>query len=178
MYEIHPLADAKQLTLTLDADTAPAVLTADPIRFKQILYNLLSNAIKFSPEDGRVAVTARRVSRVEREAWSVKRGAGSVDPQSLHAPPSTLHPEDLVEIAVTDTGIGIAAEELSKLFQRFTQLETVTTKQFQGTGLGLALTRQLVELHGGTIEAASLGEGQGSTFTVRLPIAPHARPEN
>ena len=79
---------------------------------------------------------------------------------------------------MADTGIGIAAEELSKLFQRFTQLETATIKQFQGTGLGLALTKQLVELHGGTIEAASLGEGQGSTFTVHLPIAPHARPEN
>ena len=171
VYEIHPLADAKRLTLTLDADTAPATLIADPIRFKQILHNLLSNAIKFSPEDGRVAVTARCASSVERRALSV-------DPQSLHAPPSTLHPEDLVEIAVTDTGIGIAAEQLSKLFQRFTQLETVTTKQFQGTGLGLALTKQLVELHGGTIEAASLGEGHGSTFTVCLPLPPQASPEN
>lgn len=149
LQEIQPLADAKRLTLALDADTVPAVLTADPVRFKQILYNLLSNAVKFTPEGGRIAVTARASDYGE-----------------------------VVELAVTDTGIGIAAEDLSRLFERFSQLETETTKRLQGSGLGLALTRQLVELHGGTIAVASAGPGQGSRFTVRLPLAPTMRSES
>ena len=148
LQEIQPLADTKRLTLTLDADHAPAVLTADPVRFKQILYNLLSNAIKFTPEDERVTVTAR-----------------------------TSNHGDVAEIAVADTGIGIAAEDLSRLFERFSQIEIATTEQSKGCGLGLALTKQLVELHGGTIAVASAGPGQGSTFTVYLPIAPQASPE-
>jgi signal transduction histidine kinase len=96
-------------------------------------------------------------------------------PHTPHPPPTTLHPSgDFVEIAVTDTGIGIAAEDLSRLFTRFTQLDIETTKQFQGSGLGLALTKQLAELHGGTIAITSAGPGQGSTFTVRLPLTPPA----
>lgn len=155
VYEIRPVADTKQLTLTLDAGAAAITLTADPVRFKQIIYNLLSNAVKFTPEGGRITVSAR----VQREA----AGVGGED--------TPLTPP-FVEIAVADTGIGIAAEDLSRLFTRFTQLEIETTKQFQGSGLGLALTKQLVELHGGTIALASAGPSQGSCFTVRLPLAP------
>jgi signal transduction histidine kinase len=83
-------------------------------------------------------------------------------------------PADYVEIAVVDTGIGIKPEDLPKLFQPFTQLEQTFTKQAQGTGLGLALTKHLVELHGGTIWAESAGEGRGSTFTICLPLPSHA----
>jgi signal transduction histidine kinase len=149
---IQPLADTKGLTVTLNADLAPAILTADPVRFKQILYNLLSNAVKFTPESGRVTVTARVVLSAGRQ----EAGGGG----------------EFVEIAVTDTGIGIAAEDLPTLFERFRQLETM--EQAQGSGLGLALTKQLVELHGGMITAASAGPGQGSCFTVCLPVAPPA----
>lgn len=78
---------------------------------------------------------------------------------------------------MSDTGIGIKSEDLGKLFRIFTQLEPALTKQFQGTGLGLALTKQIVELHGGSIWAASEGEGRGSTFTVRLPLPFQERPE-
>jgi PAS domain S-box-containing protein len=141
--ELRPQVQAKRLTLELLVTDAPASLIADPLRFKQILSNLLSNAVKFTPDGGRVTVTARRV-------------------------PSS----EFVEFTVQDTGIGITAEDLPKLFQPFTQLEPYLTRQHQGTGLGLALTKQLVELHGGTIWAASDGEGRGSTFTVRLPVDP------
>ena len=79
-------------------------------------------------------------------------------------------PGDFLEIAVADTGAGIRAEDLPKLFKEFTQLETTAAQAYEGTGLGLALTKRLVELHGGTVTAASPGEGQGSTFTVRLPF--------
>jgi len=75
-----------------------------------------------------------------------------------------------LEIAVTDTGAGIRAEDMGRLFGEFVQLETTRAQKHEGTGLGLALTRQLVELHGGRIWAESEGEGKGSTFTVRLPI--------
>ena len=158
--DIRPLADHKRLTLTLRAETAPTTLTADPVRFRQILYNLLSNAFKFTPEGGRVTVTARQVLGAECEAPS--------------AAERTSHSGEFVEIAVADTGIGITAEDVPKLFQRFTQLEPAIarTHQGQGAGLGLALTKQLVELHDGQIVASSPGAGHGSTFTVRLPLHP------
>lgn len=149
LWDIRPLANAKRLTLALDGDMAPAILTADPVRFKQILYNLLSNAVKFTPEGGRITVTARRTGRQDA-------GGGG----------------EVVEIAVTDTGIGITAEDLPTLFERFRQLETM--EQAQGSGLGLALTKQLVELHGGMITVVSAGPGRGSCFTVCLPVAPPA----
>ena len=140
--EIGPQADAKRLELELHVDESLSAITADPVRFTQIVLNLLSNAVKFTPEGGTVTVTASSLT----SGW--------------------------VEIAVQDTGIGIKAEDLLKLFQPFTQLETPFVKSSQGTGLGLALTKHLVELHGGQIVAASEGEGLGSTFTVRLPLPP------
>jgi signal transduction histidine kinase len=75
-----------------------------------------------------------------------------------------------LEIAVADTGIGIRAEDLPRLFRMFGQLESPLTKRYAGTGVGLALAKQLAELHGGTIMATSPGPGRGSTFTVRLPV--------
>ena len=71
---------------------------------------------------------------------------------------------------MADTGIGISSEDLPKLFKEFTQLETTAAQAYEGTGLGLALSKRLVELHGGTIRAESAGEGQGSVFTVCLPF--------
>lgn len=83
-----------------------------------------------------------------------------------------------MEIRVTDTGIGIRAEDLPRLFQEFAQLETTAAKHHEGTGLGLALTKRLVELHGGRIWAESEGEGRGATFTALLPLGgPGVSPE-
>ena len=155
--EVRPQADAKRLELELHLDENLLTITADPVRFTQIVLNLLSNAVKFTPEGGTVTVTAR---------------IGSSEGSRLDPPPSTLYPGEFVEIAVQDTGIGIKAEDLLKLFQPFTQLETPFVKLSQGTGLGLALTKRLVELHGGQIVAASEGPDRGSTFTVRLPNPP------
>jgi signal transduction histidine kinase len=142
--EIQPQADQKELELTPQMDEAPSTIVADPVRFKQILLNLLSNAVKFTPEGGRITVTARRTS----------------------------HPGDFVEIVIVDTGIGIKSDDLPRLFQEFTRLDAAIARQTKGTGLGLALTKKLVELHGGAIIAASDGEGRGSSFTVWLPITP------
>jgi hypothetical protein len=77
-----------------------------------------------------------------------------------------------VEIGVSDTGAGIPAPQLSRLFERFWQADSSSSRAYSGLGLGLAIVRQLVELHGGTVSAASAGEGQGSTFTVQLPVMP------
>ncbi len=161
---IWPQAEAKQQVLEFQvADDLPAI-RADSVRFKQILCNLLSNAVKFTPDAGQITVTAQQGSRGEEP--------GARDSSPLDPTPHTLQSDEFVELAVQDTGIGIRPEDLPKLFQSFTQLEQTFTKSAQGTGLGLALTKHLVELHGGTIWAESAGEGRGSTFTIRLPLGP------
>ena len=164
LYTIRRQAEAKGLQLSLSIDEGLSMLTADPIRFNQILYNLLSNAVKFTPDNGRIAVTARQVR-------SAECGVRSETNSTAHLARRTSDTGNFVEIAVADTGIGIKPDDLSKLFQRFTQVKHMTTKQHQGVGLGLALTKQLVELHGGTIRVHSDGEGRGSIFTVCLPLA-------
>jgi len=153
----------------IETEIAPGLppLQADPVRFKQILFNLLSNAIKFTPAGGRITVTARRICDF-RFPIADSKNIGP-EPQSQIANQKSQI-RDCVEIAVTDTGAGIRAEDLPKLFQEFVQLETTRAQKHEGTGLGLALTRRLVELHGGRIWAASDGEGCGSTFTVVLPF--------
>ena len=162
LHEIRPKAAAKGLSLELVVvETLPRV-PADPIRLNQILQKLLSNAVKFNPTGGRVTVTVRIGSRRE--------GLGSSEGLPSDPKPYTLYPGEFVEIAVADTGIGIKAENLPMLFQTFTQLEPIFAKRYQGAGLGLSLTKRLVELHGGWIWAESPGEGQGSTFKLQLPL--------
>jgi PAS domain S-box-containing protein len=168
---------AHQKDQTVEADVQPDMppVWADPVRFKQILFNLLSNAVKFTPDGGRVALTARRVPGI---ADFKSPGGYPIADLKDEGPPlqSAIEnlqseiPRDFLEIAVTDTGIGIKAEDLPRLFQQFVQLEAAATKRHEGTGLGLSLTKHLVELHGGRIWAGSAGEGQGSTFTVILPF--------
>jgi signal transduction histidine kinase len=150
---------------TVQVEIAPDLptLTADPVRFKQIFFNLVSNAVKFTPAGGTITVRACTVPAEEQRS----RGAGE---PGASQPPSPSAPLQFLELAVADTGAGIRAADFPKLFQEFTQLETTAAQAHEGTGLGLALTKRLVELHGGTVTAASPGEGQGSTFTVRLPF--------
>jgi len=162
--EVRSQAIRRGVRMELEIEEGLATLVADPLRFKQILYNLLSNAVKFTDPGGGVHVSARVVN-----------GSGfTVHGERPDQPePSAINHErngDFVEIAVSDTGIGIRAEDIPKLFQPFTQLDASLARRYQGTGLGLALTKRLVELHGGQIWAESDGEGKGSTFTVTLPL--------
>src|SRR5205814_5465854 len=122
------------------------VVSADRGRIRQVLLNLLSNAIKFSTDGGRVTLRASR----EDAEW--------------------------VRIAVSDTGIGIASADQGKLFQEFVQLDASASRRYEGTGLGLALSKRLVELHGGTIGVDS-ELGKGSTFWFTLRRA-ESRPEH
>ncbi len=149
--EVRPQADKKGLALAWEVEPNLPLLHADPVRLRQILANLLSNAVKFTPQGGRVTVRASRAC------------AGAAQ-----SPPHT----EVVEISVEDTGIGIAPQDLDRLFRKFEQLEAGPGKVQPGAGLGLAITRHLVELHGGTIAVLSAGPGQGATFTVRLPVGP------
>jgi len=155
------LAHKKSQTVKADIQAGLPPLRVDAVRFKQILFNLLSNAVKFTPESGTIRLSARRLG-----------GQEACSPTGVPASQlASLPAGELLEIAVTDTGIGIKAEEMPLLFQEFIQIERTHAQRQEGTGLGLALTRQLVELHGGRVWAESEGEGRGSTFTVVMPFA-------
>jgi adenylate cyclase len=133
------LAEQNKNRLVVDAQENLGALTVDPMRLRQILLNLLSNACKFT-KSGEVKLSARKVSN------------GS----------------NFVEFAVSDTGIGMTAEQQAKLFEEFTQADASTAQNFGGTGLGLAITRKLARMMGGDVTVAS-EPGKGSLFTVRLP---------
>jgi signal transduction histidine kinase len=162
--EVRSQAIRRGVRMDLEIEEGLTTLVADPLRFKQILYNLLSNAVKFTDPGGGVRVSARIVHSSPFTVRGEPLPVGE---------PSTVNREphgDFAEIAVQDTGIGIRAEDIPKLFQPFTQLDASLARRYQGTGLGLALTKRLVELHGGQIWAESEGEGKGSTFTFTLPL--------
>jgi PAS domain S-box-containing protein len=127
--------------IRLEANVAPELgyVTLDQQKFKQVLYNLLSNAVKFTDDGSKVEI-----------------GVAMYDGYRF-------------KLSVQDTGIGIKAEDLSRLFKEFEQLGSGAARRYEGTGLGLALTRRIVELHGGTIGVES-EVGKGSTFTVVLPL--------
>ena len=133
------LAEKNQNRLIVEAQENVGALNADSMRLKQILLNLLSNACKFTKE-GEVALRVRRVA----------------------------DGRDWVELAVADTGIGLTAEQQAKLFQEFTQADSLTARRYGGTGLGLALSRKLARMMGGDVTVTS-EPGKGSVFTVRLP---------
>ena len=136
--------------ISLDLKMEPVtgmVIEADERKLKQILFNLLSNAVKFTPDGGSVRVMARRITGAQE-----------------------------IEISIEDTGIGIKKKDLPKLFKEFSQLDSVYNKKYAGTGLGLALTKKLVELHCGRIQVSSKF-GKGSCFAIVIPIK-QARREN
>jgi PAS domain S-box-containing protein len=123
----------------------------DPNRLQQVIWNLLSNAIKFTPTRGRVEVKLEGIRDGE-------------DAESLNGSYT------YAMITVRDTGKGISPNFLPHVFDYFRQADSTTTRRFGGLGLGLAIVRHIVELHGGTVQAESLGEDQGATFTVCLPL--------
>jgi signal transduction histidine kinase len=141
---VRTLADKKNIVLDFKVAGNLSPLLADERKFKQIMYNLLSNAIKFTHDGGHVTVTVERV---------VSNAA-----------------QTQLKVAVTDTGIGIHPRDHERIFVEFEQVDSSYGRQQQGTGLGLALTKKLIELHDGRIWVESEGvEGRGSTFMFTLP---------
>jgi len=139
---IVPLAHQKSINISKAVDPQVDAVTLDQQKFKQVLYNLLSNAVKFSHDGGTVEVVV--------------------------APHERAH----LQLHVKDTGIGIRGEDLNKLFVEFQQLDTGSARRYQGTGLGLALTKKIVEFQQGSVTVES-EVGKGSIFTVVLPRVSH-----
>ncbi len=138
----RPDIEARRLVLAVDmGPDAPYWVEADSTRLQQVFWNLLKNAVKFTPHEGRVAIRCRL------------DGPGHVVAE------------------VSDNGIGIDAEALPRLFRAFEQAERSLQRQFGGLGLGLAISKAMVEMHGGSIEARSEGPNKGATFRVRLPLS-------
>jgi PAS domain S-box-containing protein len=136
---IKGIANKKHISVGIGIGAGLDTVKLDEHKFKQVLYNLLSNAVKFSDDGGQVSIKARRL-----------------DPHQL-------------EVQICDTGIGIKADDINRLFTEFEQLDSGTARRFEGTGLGLALTKKIIEFQGGRISVESQ-PGTGSVFTVVLPL--------
>ncbi len=133
---------AKQLTLDSELKASATLVHGDPARLQQAFWNLVKNAIKFTPAGGRITVRSHDAAAGER-----------------------------IIIEVADTGIGIDPQVLPRIFDAFEQGEADITRQFGGLGLGLAISKALLAMHGATVTATSEGKGKGATFTVKLPVA-------
>ncbi|KKK60105.1 hypothetical protein LCGC14_3027680, partial [marine sediment metagenome] len=145
---VRPLADKNQLELAVHLGENIPVMVTDAGKIRQILYNLLSNAIKFTPPNGQVTLSARKI---QAEESPVQREA--------------------VAITVADTGPGIPAAEQQRIFEKFHRLDSTITREHGGAGLGLAIVRDLTNLLGGRLTLES-EPGHGAAFTVVLPVEP------
>jgi PAS domain S-box-containing protein len=153
---VKTLANKKHISIEVWMIPDLPSLFADEAKFKQIMYNLLSNAIKFTPDGGKVFVAANM------QQATIMQQATNADTSQMG---------DCLRITVSDTGIGIKADDHERIFKEFEQVDSSYGRQQQGTGLGLALTKRLVELHGGRIWLESEGiEGKGSTFAFLIPL--------
>jgi PAS domain S-box-containing protein len=137
----RPLIDARGHELVVHLPDEAVQLTVDPVRITQVISNLLNNAAKFTPERGRIELSA------------------AADPAGI-------------SIEVSDNGVGLSAHSLAGIFTMFSQVEERRDEAEGGLGIGLAIVKGLVEMHGGRVEARSAGPGRGSTFAVRLPSSP------
>ena len=142
---VRPAAEAKTIQIECVLDSSVGPVWGDANRLQQVVWNLLSNAIKFTPSGGQVTVKLERIT-------------------------GDLTGNAYAQIQVSDTGKGISPDFLPYVFERFRQENSTSTRLYGGLGLGLALVRYLVELHGGTVQASSPGEGLGATFRVQLPL--------
>jgi signal transduction histidine kinase len=143
------------ITLSSEVGDEIDLVLADKTRIKQVALNLLANAVKFTPAGGAVRIAARRIQ------GSLVNGQGE-------SPRNSEPGADCIEVSVTDTGIGMSSGDCKRLFQPFLQLDNTLTKKYEGTGLGLHLSRKIVELHGGRIRVES-EPGKGSRFSFTLP---------
>jgi signal transduction histidine kinase len=151
------------LRLAIETDHIPEIITADERKLKQIIYNLVSNAVKFTPEGGSILVSAHMSESVLRNA----QVHNAVTVSQTESPVNNAH---YIQINVADSGIGIDPNDLERIFNPFEQVDGSSSRRYQGTGLGLSLCRNLVELHGGTIWVESEGEGKGTRFSFVLPV--------
>ena len=138
------MAARKSVQIEVHSSSNLRKILADPLRLQQVLWNLLTNAIKFSREGGKIIIAVEIVQ--------------------------TIAPSEALRICVQDQGKGIKTSFLPVIFERFTQVDSTTTRGYGGLGLGLTIVKKLVEMHRGTVAADSPGEDKGATFTVELPV--------
>lgn len=148
---IKPLVEKNGNTLRIESDKNIGSLQADLTKIRQSLFNLLSNATKFT-QQGTITLTVTRETK----------------PKDLPLAQPATSPQDWIIFRVTDTGIGMTSEQISKVFQAFIQADASTTRQYGGTGLGLAITKKLCQIMGGDVTVTSV-VGEGSTFTIQIP---------
>jgi signal transduction histidine kinase len=148
---VRQSAIARGLKIALDLDENLPVISIDAQRIQQVLWNLLTNSIKFTPEGGQITLRSRLID-------ASKIMVGDDETEAMR----------WIVVEVEDTGEGIPADFLPYVWDRFRQADGSTTRRHGGLGIGLALVKELVEAHGGQVEAKS--EGQGATFTIRLPV--------
>jgi signal transduction histidine kinase len=141
-----------KIKLAITLDSIPNTIVADERSLKQVMYNLLSNAVKFTPEKGAVSIVAKMFGSHEEPDPAFLGGNGRY-----------------MKVSVTDTGIGISPDNLRRVFFPFEQIQSSMDRKYPGTGLGLSLSKQLIEMHDGKIWVESKGEGQGSTFHFIIP---------
>jgi signal transduction histidine kinase/DNA-binding response OmpR family regulator len=151
LHSFDSLAVQKEVELIFKTEAEDISLYYDPVKMEEVITNLLSNAVKFTPAGGRITLAVE-----VREAQAGKEG---------------MEEQGFLEVSVSDTGPGIPREELAHIFDRFYQADSTYEYHRQGTGIGLAIAREIVELHHGTITAYSPGrEGSGTLFVIRLPM--------
>ncbi|GAB4382908.1 MAG: hypothetical protein Kow00121_43840 [Elainellaceae cyanobacterium] len=157
---IRPTADAKSIQLNRQLSSSPCLVLGDSERLQQVIRNLFSNAIKFTPAGGTINVSlAVIVNRLNPNRATLLGPYSEQDSV-----------EQVVQLTVSDTGVGIDPEFLPHIFEYFRQEDFSSTRAHGGLGLGLAIVRQLVDLHGGKIYATSEGHDRGATFTIHLPL--------
>jgi len=161
----------QDIELNISINGIPEIVWLDGRKIKQILYNLLSNAAKFTPNGGQIQLSARSIKEV------VHSGKRQPDLKEIkifeHVPKNNGDQgliDNCIEFSVSDTGIGIKKEDKSRIFNAFEQVNDYSTRSYEGTGLGLPLTKKMIELHGGKIWVESEGENRGSTFKFIIPI--------
>jgi len=160
---IQGMADKKEIIVSLDIEPDLPDITVDREKFRQIVLNLFNNAVKFTPDGGKIRVTADLAQSAKLEALAA---SGFFQLSAFNFEPH----RNWVMISVQDTGIGIKPEDRERIFSIFEQADASTERLFDGTGIGLAMSRKLVELHKGKIWVESEGEGKGSKFSFVLPI--------
>ncbi|VAX20240.1 diguanylate cyclase/phosphodiesterase (GGDEF & EAL domains) with PAS/PAC sensor(s) [hydrothermal vent metagenome] len=148
-YSFESLAKEKNISLNCKCEYNSIEIDFEPDKLEKVFLNLLSNAFKFTSEGGEIEI--------------------AINCTPLSIVDNKLNKDRFVEITISDSGIGIPAENIPHLFDRFYQVDNSTTREHQGTGIGLALSKELIELHGGKIRVESKS-GEGSTFIVQLPF--------
>ncbi len=155
---MRPLAKKKAIRISYEPRPPNPETELDITKFKEIMYNLLSNAVKFTPEKGEIIITS-----------DIVKGPCSDTDQEDEEIESLSNTGPCVRISVSDNGIGISPDKQKSIFDPFTQAESFLNRKFEGTGLGLALVKQYVEMHEGRVWLES-EEGKGSTFTFTIPL--------